>query len=478
MLSQNELNRQNNASRIISFLTFFNFNSIARQCGFTKRNGVGAIYLLQILILYQFGISKNIFSLFTSRHAKDIDCSRSTMYELMSRPKLNWERLLTTFGINVIRRITSINGSSSNGYLVCDDTTLKRERSKSVELLSLNFDHVFGTFYKGFTELNLGWTDGISYVPLKIGALSAKKDKSVINKASDKHNKNTLAARRRSLARMSKIEVLIKFVTDALLHGCPASYILMDSWFTMDKVIAPIKSLGLDVIGMLKGFKANVFYENKGDCNGYNLKQLIKKHAKKKRSDICGSCLVYTKSGVALKIVFIKNRNDNKNILAIGSTDTALSERDIVTKYSYRWSCETHFYIKKQYLGFEKGCQARNYDHINAHCHITAIRFLIMQYLERSDKDFKLGGELYADLCEELRAHDFSQALNYIFTSFESAIGMVVSSNITNTKVREKIINEIHNLFLKTFCSLSNYVQSFLRLDTKLKYSDLKVCHR
>ena len=89
MLSQNELNRQNNASRIISFLTFFNFNSIARQCGFTKRNGVGAIYLLQILILFQFGISKNIFSLFTSRHAKDIDCSRSTMYELMSRPKLN-----------------------------------------------------------------------------------------------------------------------------------------------------------------------------------------------------------------------------------------------------------------------------------------------------------------------------------------------------------------------------------------------------
>lgn len=52
--------------------------------------------------------------------------------------------------------------------------------------------------------------------------------------------------------------------------------------------------MGLDVIGMLKGFKANVFYENKGDSKGFNLKQLINKYAKKHRADICGSCIVYT----------------------------------------------------------------------------------------------------------------------------------------------------------------------------------------
>ncbi len=473
MLSQTELNNQKNVSRILDFFKTFNFNSIARSCGFTKSNGIVATYILQILIIFQFGISKNVYALFRSRHKRDIDCSRSTMYELLSKANLNWERLLTTLALKLIKTIFSINGTSSCGHLVCDDTTIKRPRTKCAELLTLHFDHVAGKYFIGYVELSVGWTDGISYIPLKIGILSAKNDKSVIKEANDKHKKNTLAARRRSLARMSKIDVLIKFVKEALKQGCPVSYLLIDSWYTIDKVISAIKKMGVDVIGMIKGFKGNVFYENLGDEKGVLLQKLIKKYAKNRRSDICGSCVVYTKSGIPLKIVFIKNRNDNKTILSIGSTDISLSEQEIVKKYSYRWSCEVYHEIQKQYLGLEKGCQARNYDHINAHCHIVCIRYMIMQYLERCDKDFRLGGELFADLCEELRANDFNQALTYIFTTLESSIGMIVSNHVTKKEEREKIINEIHELFIRIFSSLSHYVRSFLGLDIKLKYKDL-----
>lgn len=470
MLSQKDRQSQNNCSRINSFFDKFKLGSIAKSCGFIKRNGIDVIYQLYMLIMYQFGISKNVYALFNSRHANDIDSSRSAIYEFMSKPGLNWEKMHLKLALKLISEIKKINGTSVPGYLVVDDTTLMRMRSKCVELLARSYDHVSGKFYKGFTELNIGWTDGISFIPLLIGILSAKKDESVLHTVATKLRKNSLAAKRRELARMSKLDVLIKFVANALDSGAPVSYILMDSWFTMDKVIAPIKKMGLDVIGMVKDFKANIFYENIGDDRYVTIKALIKKYAIKTRTDICGSCVVYTKSQIPVKIVFIKNRNDNKTILSILSTDISLSEKEIVTRYSYRWGCETQFHIKKQYLGFEKGCQARNFDHINAHCHMTSIRYMMMQYFERCDKDFRLGGQLFADLCEELRAHDFTQALNYIFTSLESAIGKIITCQVKSAKKRAKMISEIHSLFCELFGSLSNYVKTFLSYDIRLRY--------
>lgn len=44
--------------------------------------------------------------------------------------------------------------------LVLDDSVVKRNRSKSVELLARIYDHVEHKFQKGFTLLTLGCSDG------------------------------------------------------------------------------------------------------------------------------------------------------------------------------------------------------------------------------------------------------------------------------------------------------------------------------
>lgn len=51
---------------------------------------------------------------------------------------------------------------------VLDDTIMERPRSKKVELLSRAYDHVSHRQVKGFTNLLLAWTDGLSSVPVPL----------------------------------------------------------------------------------------------------------------------------------------------------------------------------------------------------------------------------------------------------------------------------------------------------------------------
>ena len=57
--------------------------------------------------------------------------------------------------------------------LILDDSVIKRNRSKKVELLARVYDHVEHKFQKGFTLLTLGWSDGYSFIPTGFNLLSS-----------------------------------------------------------------------------------------------------------------------------------------------------------------------------------------------------------------------------------------------------------------------------------------------------------------
>lgn len=54
---------------------------------------------------------------------------------------------------------------------------IERCRGKKVELLSRQYNHVIGKTVKGFTNLALGWTDSINYVPLLSHLIASNKEK-------------------------------------------------------------------------------------------------------------------------------------------------------------------------------------------------------------------------------------------------------------------------------------------------------------
>ena len=59
---------------------------------------------------------------------------------------------------------------------------------------------------------------------------------------------------------------------------------------------------------------------------------------------------------IPAKIVFVRNRNKRSDYLCILSTDTSITEDEIIRIYSKRWSIEVFFKVCKSYLCLTKEC--------------------------------------------------------------------------------------------------------------------------
>jgi len=75
---------------------------------------------------------------------------------------------------------------------VLDDSVMKRNRSKKVELLAKVYDHVEHKFQKGFPLLTLGWSDGYSFVPVGFNMLSSAKQANRYQEVSDTIDHRTI----------------------------------------------------------------------------------------------------------------------------------------------------------------------------------------------------------------------------------------------------------------------------------------------
>ena len=93
--------------------------------------------------------------------------------------------------------------------------------------------------------------------------------------------------------------------------GIKADYLLMDTWFTTEPMIRSVMDTGLDVIGMVKQLKQRYTYKGKK----YTLHELKRMVRFEGARNIFGSLVVTTKTGIPVKIVFIRNRNKKSECL-------------------------------------------------------------------------------------------------------------------------------------------------------------------
>lgn len=104
--------------------------------------------------------------------------------------------------------------------------------------------------------LTLGWSDGHTFMPMDFSLLSSKT--SSINGISSDIDKRTSGYKRRIEALHSAPDQIPAMIERALDKGIEASYVLMDTWFTQQPLIQAIVEQDLDVIGMVKNYKATL----------------------------------------------------------------------------------------------------------------------------------------------------------------------------------------------------------------------------
>ena len=419
-MTQNE-NTQNQFSNAVKELQI---GKLLRTANITKSCGVSAYEVFQFLLLLVFQ-GKNLFRFLNSKR-KDQAVSKNTYYRFLNDTSFNWTRFLLLLSAKVTSMFSSLTRPERVKVLVLDDSVVKRSRSKAVELLARVYDHVEHKYQKGFTMLTLGWSDGYSFVPVGFNLLSSAKKSNRYQEISDKIDHRTNGYKIRKESMLSKPEAAVLLVKRALAAGIQADYVLMDTWFTTEPMLAKLLEAGLDTIGMVKQLNQRYSYQGRA----YTLPQLRKFVRFDSSKNIFGSIIVTTKTGIPVKIVIVRNHNKKSECLYLLSTDCSLSDAEIVRIYGNRWSIECFFKASKSFLKLGTEFQSRTYDAMVSHTTIVFTRYTILEWIRRRENDQKTYGELFFMFCEDIQDMDLTNALQSLMALFVEQFS-ALSADIT-----------------------------------------------
>jgi hypothetical protein len=281
---------------------------LLRRANITKICGVSAYEVFQFLLLLVFQ-GKNLFRFLNSKH-KEQAVSKNTYYRFLNEVSYNWSRFLMLLAVKVTSAFDRLTRPERVNVLILDDSVIKRNRSKKMELLARVYDHVEHKFQKGFTLLTLGWSDGYSFVPTGFNLLSSASESNRYNAVSDSIDHRTNGYKVRKASMMHKTDVAVQLIRNVLTAGIKADYVLMDTWFTTEPMLKEILDTGIHAIGMVKQLQQRYTYNGRQ----YTLPGLKKFVDFSGARNIFGSLVVTTKTGIPVKIVFVRNRNKKVNV--------------------------------------------------------------------------------------------------------------------------------------------------------------------
>nr|WP_270837282.1 transposase [Mitsuokella multacida] len=295
---------------------------------------------------------------------------------------------------------------------IIDDSLFSRNRSKKVELLARVYDHVSGTYVRGFRMLALGWSDGNTFLPLGHCLLSSASKQQQLQGASSGIDPRSNGGKQRKLAQSKAPEVVLTLLREAHEAGVPAQHVLFDLWFCSPALLHQIHEIGYDVIARVKKSEKMHFL-----CQGrmQDVKSIYRAHAKRRgRSAYLLSVQVEAvKDGKRLpvRLVFVRNKAKRGDYLVLVSTDLSLSEEEIIQTYGKRWNIEVFFKMCKSYLKLGKETRAISYDALTAHTPIVFTRYMMLALEQRRNVDERSIGELFLLTIDELEDLRYLDAL-------------------------------------------------------------------
>ncbi len=400
-VSQEHLHVQ---SKIDDFFDRFRIGTLLHRCGIRKRHGYSVRSLTQAIFTLPF-VGKNFFRGIVIN--PEIAFGKDAAYQLLKATTYNWRKLLLHLGLELYRFFNQLTNENREAVLIIDDSTYCRSRSKTVELLSRVRDHTSGRIVKGFRMLTVCWSDGVSCLPLDFLLLSSAHEKRRVCGHLKTMDKRCCAYRRRKEATAKATQHLEAMIARILSYGINARYLLMDSWFTLPAVVSSLAK-HIDVIGMVRKTPMIHYVFNGKKMDLMAIYRQLKK--RRGRAKILTSTVVALKDGRHAKLVFARD-NRKKDWLALLSTDTELSEEDIVRIYGKRWDIEVFFKMAKQHLKLAKEIQSRDFDALIAHTSIVFMRYMFVIYQCRLETDHRTFGELFYRCCSEVDDISFIEAL-------------------------------------------------------------------
>jgi len=475
------------------FFQTFPLSSLFKNAKIHKSKGISVYQIFQYIFLLPF-TGKTGYRTF-SFYGKLIPFGKDVMYRFLSETSFQWhkflQRLSSTLVLKFYRPLTNPDRMD---VLILDDTIIHRERSKKAEYLSWVHDHLLGKSVKGYQMLTLLWSDGTSHVPLSF-SLHGSPEHLVLPQQTLPHppfHPASHAYRIRNTVMQEKTESALEMIQEAIHCGIQPKYVLFDSWFAFPKFYSNIlDQCHLPSICIVKKMP-KVYYKYQGRlgdltklyaiCQEENKRkeqqtkqnqtsqilpllsqpsnrttnlptnQVSNKNIRKEEDELLEECSIYGSLIVSagsnavdyttpVKIVFVQNRNNKRDWLAVLSTDISLSDEEIIRIYGKRWSIEVFFRTIKELLKAEDEFQLIYLDSIYAHLSIVLSRYCLLSWMERKSMDDRTLGDLFYQCCEELMDLRVIDALYLCFRYLIATVSKEVQ--ITNS-----VIDKLYTSFV------------------------------
>ena len=424
-LKNEKSNRSDAVEKLTSrFLSLFKLASALRSAHAYKSKGVSVSEIFVFLVNLAF---KNL-SLFRALQLENSSArfSKDTCYRFLNSSSINWNRFLNVLSFRVMQWLDALTSDERKSSFIIDDTPFKRDRSRCVELASKQYDHSAKKFYTGFRCLCLGWSDGNSVIPVDFCLLASEKEKQAL---ADSHlDKRTCGYAARSEGVSKATEAMLLCLKRALSLGCWARYVLFDSWFTSPATLSRLLEMNLHAVAMVKQSGKLLYRSGSKLCTVKTIyDESCKRRGRSKyllsvTAEMCRAA----KPGLAelripVKLVFVRKGEmagrKAKNYLVLVSTDTSLTEEEIIQLYRRRWNIEVFFKICKTLLRFGKEVRGISYDAMRASVAVVFVRYLILAWEQRVNTDARTIGELFFEYAEELQEADWKEALQELLTA-------------------------------------------------------------
>jgi len=246
--------------RISSFLDDFKVGTLLGGSGIRKLRGAKPLAVFAAIFSLPFSgvnFSRGIVNNPELRFQKD------AAYEFLKNPRYNWRKFLLGLVTVVVRFMDVLTSEQREKVLIIDDSTYDRSRSKVVELLAWVHDHNANRSLKGFKLMTLGWSDGVSFLPLDFILCSASEASKRLQGIKKEMDKRYCGYKRRVEAMTKSTEHLETMVKRVLTLGIRADYLLMDSWFAFPALLAtlgkhlPVICMGRICRRFFTGIKGN-----------------------------------------------------------------------------------------------------------------------------------------------------------------------------------------------------------------------------
>lgn len=403
------------SERIKNFMKRFGVSSALKSSNAVKIKGFAVIEIFQYLFMLVFSHR----SIYMDMKRESAPFANDTVYRFLNFGCINWLKFTTKLSAKIIEdAIDPLTSEQRGNVLIIDDSVFERNRSKKVELLTKVFDHAKKRYIFGFRMLTLGWSDGNTFMPVNSILMSSENNDTVVN-IPEELDKRSNAYKRRKLSRSKANDAMITLIKEAKNACIKAKYVLFDSWFSSPDSICKIKDLGYDVIAMIKK-TPKVFNEYNGKmmsvCDIYKANK--KRRGRSKYLLSVNVNVIKNDNVVPAKIVFVRNRNKRSDYLCIISTDTGISEEEIIRIYGKRWSIEGFFKVCKSCLCLTKECRSISFDAMTAHTAVVFTRYMMLAVSKRESEDPRSMGEIFMYCTDEIADVSFVQAFSMLMEFF------------------------------------------------------------